>query len=170
MEVTERDGRFRVVLDGRELPLDVRELGSGVFSLLHGGASFEVRVHAEEGAASEPGRTTMVVDLYDDEYHVDVVDPRRVPSGAGRAGGAGGSQRLVAPMHGKVVRILVAPGTAVVRGQGLLVMEAMKMENELKANVDGVVAELRVEAGASVNQGALLAVVEPRAEPVEPTG
>lgn len=159
VDVEEKEGRLRVVIDGQEIPVDVRELSSGIYSLLHGAASFEVRVREEP--TGEPGVSRMVVDLYDDEYVVDLLDPRRAGSSVATGAAAKGVQKLLAPMHGKVVRVLAARGERVSRGQGILVMEAMKMENELKAAVDGVVAELKAEPGTSVNQGALLAVIEP---------
>jgi biotin carboxyl carrier protein len=77
------------------------------------------------------------------------------------AGAAGtGPQRLVAPMPGKVVRVLVGPGEAVRARQSLVVVEAMKMENELRAGRDGTVAEVHAREGASVDAGALLIVIQ----------
>jgi len=67
---------------------------------------------------------------------------------------------VVAPMPGLIVRVNVSPGDTVAAGQGLVVVEAMKMENELKAPADGVVARVSVEAGAAVEKGAVLVVLE----------
>ena len=78
-----------------------------------------------------------------------------------RAGHAGnGTDRITAPMPGKVVRVLVAAGDRVRAGQPLTVVEAMKMENELRAGRDGMVAEVHVKQGASVDAGALLFVIQ----------
>jgi biotin carboxyl carrier protein len=71
-----------------------------------------------------------------------------------------GPQRIVAPMPGRVVRVLVQPGDAVRRRQPIVVVEAMKMENELRADRDGAVAEVRVREGMSVDAGALLIVIQ----------
>ena len=71
-----------------------------------------------------------------------------------------GPQRILAPMPGKVVRVLVGVGDAVVARQGLIVVEAMKMENELRASKDGRVMSIAVAEGQSVDAGAVLAVVE----------
>jgi len=71
-----------------------------------------------------------------------------------------GRAQVAAPMPGKVVRVLVERGQAVEAGAGLVVVEAMKMQNELKSPKSGTVVELRVEAGATVNAGELLAVIE----------
>jgi biotin carboxyl carrier protein len=73
----------------------------------------------------------------------------------------GGPQPIVAPMPGKIVRVLVTVGEVVKRRQPLVVMEAMKMENELRASADGAVAELHVQEGQSVDAGTLLAVIGP---------
>jgi biotin carboxyl carrier protein len=73
----------------------------------------------------------------------------------------GGPQRIVAPMPGKIVRVLVTVREVVKRRQPLVVMEAMKMENELRASADGAVAELHVQEGQSVDAGTLLAVIVP---------
>lgn len=74
--------------------------------------------------------------------------------------GKAGSAQIKAPMPGKIIRILVSPGDEVEEGQGLLIMEAMKMENELRAPRKGVVRELRVQIGQSVESGALLLLLE----------
>jgi biotin carboxyl carrier protein len=89
------------------------------------------------------------------------VNNRRRPGRAGDAGADGtGPQRLVAPMPGKVVRVLVKPGDAVRARQPLVVVEAMKMENELRAGRDGTVAEVHAREGLSVDAGALLVVIQ----------
>jgi biotin carboxyl carrier protein len=78
----------------------------------------------------------------------------------GHGGGAGGDGRVVAPMPGRVVKVLVAPGAAVEARQGLVVVEAMKMENELRAPRAGTVREVRVAEGASVEAQTVLVVIE----------
>jgi biotin carboxyl carrier protein len=70
------------------------------------------------------------------------------------------SAKIKAPMPGKIIRILVNPGDEVQEGQGLLIMEAMKMENELRASRKGIVQDLRAEIGQSVESGALLMIIE----------
>jgi biotin carboxyl carrier protein len=93
--------------------------------------------------------------------HADVtvlVDPRRTGASPAEPAGAG-EQRLTAPMPGRVVRVLVSPGQAVAARQGLVVVEAMKMENEIAAPRAGVVKEVAVVGGASVEASALLVVI-----------
>lgn len=91
---------------------------------------------------------------------VQVASPERSRRRGGAAGDEAGPQRITAPMPGKVVRVLVAPGDTVAARQGLVVVEAMKMENELRAARPGRVATVSVSEGQSVDAGAVLAVVE----------
>ena len=84
---------------------------------------------------------------------------RRRGRGTERPGAGSGPQRIVAPMAGKIVRVPVAAGDRVRAGQGLVVVEAMKMENELRAVRDGTVADIHAREGMSVDAGALLVVI-----------
>lgn len=143
----------RVLING--LPVDPAEAGSiiecepGVYSILHAGASFEVRVSAAADRLEVDGHPVRCA----------LEDPRQWKRSSALAG-AGGRANITAPMPGKVVRILVATGDMVTAGRGIVVMEAMKMQNELKSPVDGVVARLAVSENEGVSAGALLAVIE----------
>jgi len=89
---------------------------------------------------------------------VRIEDPRESSgAGAGRAGS--GTAKVLSPMPGKVVRVLVVPGDAVEKGQGLVVIEAMKMQNELKSPLTGVVQQVQAEVGATVMANQILVVV-----------
>lgn len=153
------EGAHRIVVDGHEMIVDCRELGPGVYSLLLDQRSFEARV-TEEGDVGR-GESRLTVSLFDDEYVVELRDPRRVTMEAPGGVTGRGARKVAAPMHGKVVRVLVADGQAVEPGQGLVVIEAMKMENEIKATVAGVVHGLGVKVGDSVEQRASLCTIEP---------
>jgi acetyl/propionyl-CoA carboxylase alpha subunit len=85
----------------------------------------------------------------------------RVDDAHGGAAGGAGSGSVVAPMPGKIVKVLVAPGDAVTAGQPLLVVEAMKMETTLAAEIDGTIATVAAEAGSMVDAGAVLVVIDP---------
>jgi len=123
----------------------------GVYSILMDGRSYEARVE------DHPGMLVVVIDGY--RFEIDVRDPRRFRRGAaGR--GADGVQTISAPMPGKVVRVLVAAGDEVEAGQGLLVIEAMKMQNELKAPRAGKVLTISAKEGATVTPGEALATIE----------
>lgn len=126
--------------------------GSGAFG--PGGPSYHV-ILAAEGASGQ-----LVAAIGAAPIPVSLNGRRR----RGRkedAARAGGPQRLVAPMPGKIVRVLVKRGDVVKTRQPLVVVEAMKMENELRAPAAGIVAELHVQEGQSIDAGALLAVVMP---------
>lgn len=123
----------------------------GVYSVLMDGRSYDARV--EDG----PGGLVVVIDGY--RFEIEVRDPRRRIRGA-RSRGGDGLQTLAAPMPGKVVRILVGPGDAVEPGQGIVVVEAMKMQNEMKAPRAGKVLSIAVKEGARVAAGETLAIIE----------
>jgi len=130
----------------------VVEVEPGVYSILVDGASHEVRVEAGQGDA---GNATVGKRRFD--YQID--DPRQWKRSASAEGGQGRAA-ILAPMPGKVVRILVAVGDEVEAGQGIVVVEAMKMQNEMKAPRAGRVAAIQVKENDSVVAGAILAVVE----------
>ena len=136
-------GEAAIPLEGAS----VQDCGGGVFSVLHEGRSYEVRVLAGE----------VIVNGLAMPYEIE--DPRAWKGSAG-AGGAKGAVTLKAPMPGKIVKVLVAVGGEVAAGQGIVLMEAMKMQNELKSPKAGRVASVAVQSGDSVAAGAVLAVVE----------
>jgi biotin carboxyl carrier protein len=141
--------RFR--LDGDERQADVETPEPGVYSVIMNGRAYEARI--EENVHG----LAVVIDGF--RFRIDVRDPRRLerlPGAPGREGG----ETIVAPMPGKVVRVLVAPGDPVEAGQGLVVVEAMKMQNEMKASIPGRVATLPAREGATVAAGEILATIE----------
>jgi biotin carboxyl carrier protein len=142
--------RLTVTIDGDAVPVDVRPAAGG-YSLLVGGRVLDVAI-TDAGARGE-----YVVDLPSAAVPVSV-DARRRRGSAVRH--ADGEQRILAPMPGRVMRVLVAPGDAVDLRQPLIVVEAMKMENELRAPKAGRIKEVAVEPGASVEAGRLLIVIE----------
>jgi biotin carboxyl carrier protein len=150
--------KWRVVVDGRALEIDSEQLGNvrqvepGVYSVLLEGASFEVRILP----SSQGGLTAMVAGR---RFSVEVSDPRDA-SRVSRASIGSGRQNVTAPMPGKVVRVLVAAGDVVEAAQGLVVVEAMKMQNELKAARPGRVVEIRARDGETVGAGDVLLVLE----------
>ena len=122
--------------------------GDGTWSILIDGRSYAVRIlHA--GEVSVDGRV----------FHVDVFDPREL-RGRRAAADSSGPQAVTAPMPGRVIRVLVDPGQQVAAGEGLIVVEAMKMQNEMKAPRAGRVAAIKTAAGAAVSAGDILLVIE----------
>ena len=146
-------GRFHVVVDGRSHDLEARPTDLGLSLLFQeGGRSIDA-------AATPSGAGEWLVQL----PHVDVtvvVDRQRHARGGQRTTGGAGQQRVKAPMPGRVLRVLVKPGDEVAHRQGLVVVEAMKMENELTAPKAGTVTEVAVTEGMSVEAGRLLVVIE----------
>jgi biotin carboxyl carrier protein len=144
------DCRFRLG-DAPERRAEVQTPVPGVYSVLMDGRSYDA--HVEEG----PGGLVVTLDGF--RFAVTVRDPRRLARGAARQG-AGGLDSIAAPMPGKVVRVLVAPGDMVESGQGLVVVEAMKMQNEMKAPRAGRVLAVAAREGAAVAAGEVLATLE----------
>jgi biotin carboxyl carrier protein len=149
IEVRETRGRYLVTLGEKRLEFDLVDTGSSDLSVLIDGVSHDLSVEkTAEGFA---------VIVRGDRFEVDL---KEAVKGAtlGRTA-AKGPLRLTAPMPGKIVKVLVNPGDTVEAGQGVLVMEAMKMENELKSGRAGTVQEIKVKEGQAVEMGALLLVI-----------
>jgi biotin carboxyl carrier protein len=153
VELTRNSERWSVSLDGITLDADAVEISTNTFSVLLDGESHEVRV-----APSPDGSLTLHTELA--EYVAEVVDPRAWRGRRHGALEAEGRQQIAAPMPGKVVRLLAHEGDAVEIGQGLLVVEAMKMQNEIRSPKSGRVEKLFVNEGQAVNAGEVLAWVD----------
>ena len=154
IEIHQQAGHQRVLVNGRPVPLDLVRSGRS-WSMLLGHRSHEVSV-------ADAGDNTVLV-------YVDHQPVRATVHAGGRAAGNGAAspgeqrnttRRLVAPMPGRVVRVMVRAGDQVAAQQPLIVIEAMKMENELRSATAGVVVDVRVAEGALVESGAVLAVIE----------
>jgi biotin carboxyl carrier protein len=142
-------------IDGRSYELEVQESAAGRYLVIADGLVFNCRV---EGRPESGKQVDVVVGTA--QYSVALTDPKRLRSAAGLVGHGDDVARIVAPMPGKVVRILVAIGDQVNAGAGIVVVEAMKMQNEMKTPKAGKVTAVSAELGATVNAGDVLAVVE----------
>ena len=147
-----------VEVDSRHYDLQVRQLASGEYLLTNGSNVYKCRVERKRGSLSATGSFTVV--LRGRGYDVSVIDPKRLRSGQNSGAHHTGSAEIVSPMPGKIVRILVELGAHVEAGAGVVVVEAMKMQNEMKAPKAGVVVSINAEEGATVNAGDVLAVIE----------
>ena len=161
--IVRKGGMLHVDLDGRTHIVDARRISDSVVSML-----------VQIGDAAAPSRSIDAAFATqpaagDFDVHLDgrTIPVQIRPAGsfgrqnkAGAGASATGPQRVVAPMPGKVVRVLVKPGDDVKARQGLVVVEAMKMENELRAARDGRVRDVAAAEGQSVDAGAVLLVVE----------
>lgn len=153
VEVTGGAGRFRVTLGDQVWEVDARAIGHGLYSLIVDGVSHAVDVSRENGSVT--------VSVAGERYLLQVEEEtRHAIRTRGLAAGATAGQTLKAPLPGKVSQVAVRPGDPVKPGDTLLVIEAMKMENECKAQAAGTVAEVRVEVGQAVNAGDVLVVID----------
>ncbi len=147
------EGHYTVKVDDREYVVDLTEPQPNLFSMIIDGTSYEVGV--------DIGGEDCGLYVYDQFFQLKVLDPRMMAL-RGKAGDdlVGGRAEILSPMPGKVVKLLVGAGDEVTKGQGVVVVEAMKMENELKSPKDGKVTEILVEEGQAVDANAVLLVVE----------
>ena len=153
VELVRVSDEWKFSLDGKELDASVLEVAPNTFSVLLNGESHQIRV-----APRADG--TLILYSGFGEYPAEVNDPR---VWRGRRHGtleAEGRQQITAPMPGKVIRLLVNEGDAVQAGQGLLVVEAMKMQNEIRSPKNGKVEKLLAKENQAVNAGDILAWVE----------
>jgi biotin carboxyl carrier protein len=152
IEVTGGDGRYRVAVGGQVTDVDGRQVGEGIWSLLIDGVSSVADVRDQDGVS--------IVEVDGERYRIRVEEETRYVLRARGSRGAAAGQVVKAPMPGKVVHVAVTVGQAVAAGDPLVVLEAMKMENEFRATVAGSVKEVRVRAGQAVNPGDTLVVIE----------
>jgi len=149
-------GRYVVVVDGARHEVQAERIGELGLSVILGDAANQSReLHVAPGGA----RGEWLVSLDGRSVPV-VVNGRSRRRGRADDGGRAGAQPVVAPMPGRVVRVLVNPGDAVQAKQGVVVVEAMKMENELRSPKAGTVREVSVTPGTSVEAGRVLVVIE----------
>lgn len=151
-----RDGEKVVAkVDDREYELEASEPEPNVYLLKHAGQIHEFYV----SPASQPG-SPQIVSSRKSDFEVTLIDPKKLRGPGGSGGSADGLAEIKAMMPGKVVRLMASVGDAVEKGDAVLVVEAMKMQNDLKAPKDGVVKEIKVSEGTTVAAGDVLAVVE----------
>jgi biotin carboxyl carrier protein len=142
--------RMAAIIDGRSVMADTARISPGAYSMLLDGRSFDVTVQeATDG---------LLVRINGREFKLEIADPRAWRRGRSGSIELAGRQQIAAPLPGKIVRVLAAMGQQVEPGQGLLVIEAMKMQNEIRSPKSGTVEKI-VREGQTVNAGEILAVV-----------
>lgn len=151
MELTRPGERPRWTIDGDAIEADAAEVSPGIYSVIVDGESLEARV---EGKSSN-----LRVVTNGKEYTVVIENPRALKKNREGAAEAQGQQNILAPMAGKIVRVLVSLGDQVHSGQGLAIVEAMKMQNEIRSSKSGTIERLGVVEGQTVNPGDTIAVV-----------
>ena len=144
---------YECTVDGEAFTLDVAMTARDVLSILHNGRNYEAKREY-----SLLGETHIIVGS--ERFAAEVRDPRSLRSRRAAAGHEAGPAKILAPMPGKIVRVIAAEGDEVEAGQGLVVVEAMKMQNEIKSTKKGTVTKIAVKENSAVNAGDLLAIVE----------
>jgi biotin carboxyl carrier protein len=146
-----QNGRVSANVDARAYDLEVVSPEKGVYTFIAGDRVYEARVWAvkPDSMRVEIARRQFTANVIDRKHRRPVIEH-----------GVEGRQTLVAPMPGKVVRVLLAAGDEVALGQGIVVVEAMKMQNEIKSPKSGRILEVRVAEGDTVNANQVLALVE----------
>ncbi len=152
------EGQYEVTLGEETVHVDAVRSGPTIYSIIEDGQQFEAMVD-ERGAH---GFDVLVGGRL---FHLESLNERTKLLTSSALAVASGPQTVEAEMPGKVVRVNLAPGDAVGEGQGVVVVEAMKMENEIPSPIDGVVKQVAVSAGQTVEAGTVLFVVEPPAAP-----
>ena len=151
-----RDGeKVFARVDEREYELEASEVEPNVYLLKNENHIYEIFVSPNE-KQGDPFK----VKVGNDDFEINLFDPKRLRGSAGSDADADGIAEIKTAMPGKLVRVLVEVGTEIKSGDGVLVVEAMKMQNEMKSPKDGIVKEIRFEEGATVNAGDILAVIE----------
>ena len=153
VELTRDSDRWQISLDGKELDVDAIEITPGIFSILLNGQSHEIRVNPQSDGS-------LALHTGHHEFAAEIIDPRAWSGRRHSHVEAEGRQQILAPMPGKVVRLLVHAGDQVKAGQGLLVVEAMKMQNEVRSPKTGKVERLLAKEGQPVNAGEVLAWID----------
>jgi biotin carboxyl carrier protein len=151
LDLNRADGRWSCRLDGRDVEVDAVLARPDVLSLRIGNQAYEVKCERMAG------ETHLWVGSA--RFAAEIRDPRSL-RGRMRAVDDHGPRRLTAPMPGKIIRVLVRDGDEVEAGAGVLVVEAMKMQNEIKSPKKGRIQRILVSEGAAVNAGDVLAIVE----------
>ena len=151
LELSRVDGRWQTRVDGHDIAIDAVLARRDVLSIIIGGKAYEIK--------RERTATDMHLWVGARRFAVQLCDPRSLRSRASTDDGKG-PRKLLAPMPGKVVRVLLKEESPVEAGQGVVVVEAMKMQNEIKSPKKGVVRKIVASEGTAVNAGDVLAVVE----------
>ncbi len=150
VEIVELDGKTRAVVSGREYELDVSRPEAGIFALRNG--------HKMTEAFISPDSKQVVIGGH--EFDIEIADPKRLRSAGSDSENVDGVVEIKTAMPGKVVRILVEVGAEVEKGEGVIVVEAMKMQNEMKSPKTGIVTKINAAEGDTVAAGDILVVIE----------
>lgn len=150
--IEELDGELRVTVDGQSYSPEIHKPAESSYLLINDRRVYDCRIEGKS-------RERFEVKVNKHVYEISIIDPRRLRTDENSDRHHHGSTEIAAQMPGKVVRVLVEPGAEVEKGAGILVVEAMKMQNEMKTPRAGVVLSLNVAPGDTVTSGEVLATV-----------
>jgi biotin carboxyl carrier protein len=152
LDLQRKEEHWQCRLDGRDISIQAVLISVDTLSILFGGKSFEVK--------QEPTGDGIVVFIQGTRYEVSIEDPRSWRGRTRAAREEAGPQKLIASMPGKVVRVLAQEGDTIFSGQSIAVVEAMKMQNEIRSPGAGVLKKLLAHEGMKVDAGEVLAIIE----------
>jgi len=156
VEMTRGDGlNLTAEIDGRHYELEVSEPEPNVYLFKHQNRIYQIFVSPHE----KPGEP-YAVSVADQNYEIKIYDPKRLRGTSADDEQTAGVSEIKTAMPGKLVRVLVEAGAEIKKGEGVLIVEAMKMQNEMKSPKDGIIKEIRFAEGATVNAGDVLAIIE----------
>lgn len=155
VEITRDGDKIFARVDGRQYELEASEPEPNVYLLKHDGKIFEIFALPDPAAGSH-----INVQAGNTELPVTIIDPKRLRGSVGADENESGRAEIKTAMPGKVVRILVTENDSIQKGDGIIVVEAMKMQNEMKSPKDGVVTTIKVSEGDTVGAGDVLVVIE----------
>ncbi len=155
IKLTQTGEKVLAEIDGRTYELDASEPEPNVYLLKYDNKIFEVFV-----SPVEKPNELFKVNIANQYFEIKITDPKRLRGTSAESGALEGIAEIKTAMPGKVVRVLAEAGAAIKQGEGVLIVEAMKMQNEMKSPKDGIVKEIRVGEGATVNAGDVLAIIE----------
>jgi biotin carboxyl carrier protein len=156
VQITRGEGFDLVAeVDGRHYRLEASKPEPNVYLLKNENRIYQIFVSPNE----KPGEP-FAVNVGNQNYEIKIYDPKRLRGSGAASGETTGASEIKTAMPGKVVRVLVETGAEIKQGEGVIIVEAMKMQNEMKSPRDGIVKEIRFAEGATVNAGDILAVIE----------
>jgi len=156
VEIMRGDGlNLTAEIDGRRYELEVSQPEPNIYLFKHQNRIYQIFVSPNENSG-EP----FAVNVGSQNYEIKIYDPKRLRGSDTNGEHADGASEIKTAMPGKLVRVLVEAGAEIKKGEGVLIVEAMKMQNEMKSPKDGIIKEIRFAEGATVNAGDVLAIIE----------
>ena len=151
-----RDGESLTAdIGGRLYELEASEPEPNVYLFKHANKIYQIFVSPNE-KSDEP----VAVNVGNRNFEIKIFDPKRLRGSVSSDAAAEGASEIKTAMPGKIVRVLAEIGVEIKKGDGVIVVEAMKMQNEMKSPKDGIVKEIRFAEGATVNAGDVLVIIE----------